>query len=114
MIAADPRFLRGVDLFNAGEYFDASEEFEELFFEAVRDEVEFVRIFLQVSVGMVHAERRQWRAGVERLEEGVKAIDRTANQRGYDLARLRSATLQAIEQLRSGRRADPYTILRVD
>lgn len=75
-------------MLEAHDYFEASEEFEELFFEAVRDEVEFARVFLQLSVGGVHLERGQVRAAVQRLEEAVRAIARVTNDRGYDLARM--------------------------
>jgi hypothetical protein len=37
-ITADPRFIRGVALFNAGDDLEASDLFEDLFFEGVRDE----------------------------------------------------------------------------
>ena len=42
-ITADPRFVRGVSLFNDGEYLEASDLFEDLFFEGVRDEPDFLR-----------------------------------------------------------------------
>lgn len=87
-IEHDPRFSRAIEQFNAGDFEDASEGFEELFFEAVRGEVDFVRVFLQVSVGIHHVERGQLRAAVERLEEGVRVIERVDDARGYDLATL--------------------------
>lgn len=72
MITDDPRFVRGIELFNSGDYFEASEEFEDLYFEGVRDEPEFVRIFLQFSVGIFHAQTQQRRPAIERIEEGLK------------------------------------------
>ena len=104
VIHTDARFLRGVELFNQHEFFDASEEFEELFFEAIRDEVEFVRVFLQVSVGLFHTQMKQWRPGVERLQEGVLAIDRVVDDRGYDLAALRGDAERAIAAARQKER----------
>ena len=88
-IGDDPRFLKGVRALNAHDYFDASEEFEDLFFEAVLGEVEFARVFLQVAVGAHHLERGQRQAAVDRLAEGLKAIDVVTNDRGWDLVRLR-------------------------
>lgn len=87
-IEDDPRFLRGVALFNEGEFLDASEEFEDLFFEAVRDEVDFVRVFLQASTGIHHVERGQLRAAIERIEEGLKVIPAVRDPRGWHLAKL--------------------------
>jgi len=98
----DPRFLRGVDLFKAREFFEASEEFEDLFFEAVRDEVPFVRVFLQGSIGALHAERGQRRAAIERLHEGILAIAAVTNDRGYDLAALQKEVEAMISALRAG------------
>jgi hypothetical protein len=40
-LTEDPRFLRGIALFNDGDYLEASDCFEELFFEGVRDEPDF-------------------------------------------------------------------------
>src|SRR2546428_8926016 len=76
-IAADPRFVRGVSLFNDGEYLEASDLFEDLFFEGVRDEPDFVRIFLQFSVGIHHAQTGQWRPAVARIEEGLRLVGPT-------------------------------------
>jgi predicted metal-dependent hydrolase len=102
-IHLDPRFAAGVDEFNRGEYADASDVFEDLFFEAAGDELEFARTFLQLSVGFLHAEQRQRRPAVERLEEGVRAIDRVKDDRGMDLVTLRREVVGAIEAIREGR-----------
>jgi predicted metal-dependent hydrolase len=96
----DPRFLAAVAQFNAGEFYEAGDLFEELFFEAVRDEVELVRAFLQVSVGAYHADTGQRRPAVERLEEALLAIDRVTNDRGYDLVRLRHDIKILMRQIR--------------
>ena len=99
----DPRFLDAVAQFNAGEFYQAGDAFEELFFEAVRDEVEFVRVMLQVSVGAYHADTAQRRPAIERLEEALLAIDRVTNDRGYDLVRLRGDVTVLIREIRAGR-----------
>src|SRR5260221_14719389 len=87
-IGDDPGFLKGIQAVNAHDYYDASEEFEDLFFEAVLGEVAFGRVFLQVAVGAHHLERGQRQAAVDRLAEGLKAIDVGTNDRGGDLLRL--------------------------
>src|SRR5688500_19783256 len=66
----DPRFAAARAHFDAGDWLEASDLFEELYFEAVRDEVPLVRLLLQISTGMHHIARGQRRAAVERLEEG--------------------------------------------
>ena len=87
-ITADPRFIRGVSLFNDGECLEASDLFEDLFFEGVRDEPDFVRIFLQFSVGIHHAQTGQWRPAVERIEEGLRLIESNGDDHGIDLLAL--------------------------
>ena len=98
----DPRFIHGIERFNAQEFDEAGDAFEELFFEAIVGELEFVRLFLQLSTGCLHAERRQPRAAIERLQEGVLALDRVTDHRGYDLTALRADTIRLINQLRTG------------
>jgi predicted metal-dependent hydrolase len=88
-LGEDPRFAAAIELFNRGEFFDASEGFEDLFFEAMREEVAVARAMLQVSVGCVHAERGQRRAAMERLEEALIAIDAITEDHGIDVAALR-------------------------
>jgi predicted metal-dependent hydrolase len=102
-IHLDPRFAAAVEEFNRGEYADASDLFEDLFFEAAGDELEFARTFLQLSVGFLHADQGQRRPAVARLEEGIRAIDRVKNNRGVHLVELRREVVDAIEVMRQGR-----------
>src|SRR6185436_9945168 len=53
----DPRFSEALRFFRDGDWLEASDLFEELFFEAVRDEVPLVRVLLQISTGMHHLSR---------------------------------------------------------
>ena len=105
-IESDPRFLAAIEQLNAGEFFEASEGFEDLFFEAVRDEVPFARVFLQVSVGLFHAECRQRRPAIERLEEGLRAIQEVKNDRGYDLGGLAREVGNVVNALKRGEKFD--------
>jgi hypothetical protein len=96
----DQRFIRGVTLFNEGEYLEASDCFEELFFEGVRDEPDLIRIFLQFSVGIHHAEFGQWRPAVERIEEGLLLVATNQNDRGIDLAKLADGMKGGVRSVR--------------
>ncbi|HEV7573306.1 MAG TPA: DUF309 domain-containing protein [Thermoanaerobaculia bacterium] len=96
----DPRFLLGIALFNDGDYLEASDCFEELFFEGVRDEPDFIRIFLQFSVGIFHAQTGQWRPAVERIEEGLRLVAANENDRGFDLVALAARMRTGAEALR--------------
>jgi predicted metal-dependent hydrolase len=99
----DPRFLRGIALFNDGDYLEASDCFEELFFEGIRDEPDFIRIFLQFSVGIFHAQTGQWRPAVERIEEGLRLAAANENDRGVDLVALSAAMKVGAMALREKR-----------
>jgi hypothetical protein len=101
----DPRFLRGIALFNDGDYLEASDCFEELFFEGIRDEPDFIRIFLQFSVGIFHAQTGQWRPAVERIEEGLRLAAANPNDRGFDLGALSASMAAAMKALRQKRAA---------
>ena len=90
MMPDEPRLAAAIAHFNAGDYDLAADGFEELFFEAIRDEVDFIRALMQVATGIHHVERNQFRAAIERLQEGIRAIDTITNDRGYDFARLRA------------------------
>ena len=102
-IGDDPRFLTGVKALNAHDYFDASEEFEDLFFEAVLGEVAFARVFLQVAVGAHHLERGQRQAAADRLAEGLKAIPQVMDDRGWDLVRLGEDVRRLIDAVLAGK-----------
>ncbi len=101
-IGDDPRFHAALRAFDAEEFEEAADAFEELFFEAVRDEVPLVRALLQVSTGMHHVARGQRRAAVERLEEGLRVIETVTNARGVDLDALRRQVREAITNVRRG------------
>ena len=96
----DPRFAEALAHFARGDWLEASDLFEELFFEAVRDEVPLVRALLQISTGMHHIGRGQRRAAWERLEEGLRVIETVTNPRGVDLEALREQARRAIAALR--------------
>lgn len=95
----DPRLETAIAHFNARDFDLAADAFEELFFEAIRDEVEFIRALMQVATGIHHVERNQFRAAIERLEEGIRAIDAVTNDRGYDLTRLRAAVVGLLPKI---------------
>lgn len=92
----DPRFATAMAHFHEGDWLEASDLFEELFFEAVRDEVPLVRVLLQISTGMHHISRGQRRAAGERLQEGLRVIAEVTNARGVDLDRVRAVAESAL------------------
>ena len=68
----------GIDLFNAGRYFEAHEAWEEVWLEAPRALRAFYQGLIQVAAGFVHLTRNEY-AGTERLlEEGVAKLEKYA------------------------------------
>ena len=69
----------GIDLFNAGRYFEAHEAWEEVWLEAPRALRAFYQGLIQVAAGFVHLTRNEY-AGTERLlEEGVAKLEKYAS-----------------------------------
>jgi hypothetical protein len=92
----DPRFAAALRHLDEGDWLEASDLFEELFFEAVRNEVPLVRFLLQISTGMHHPSRGQRRAAAERLEEGLRVMGEVGDARGVDLERVATVARQAL------------------
>src|ERR1700741_2711453 len=86
----DPRFHEALRHFDAGDWLEASDLCEELYCEAVRDELPLVRVLLQISTGMHHIARGQHRAARERLDEGLRVMSEITNARGVDREKLRA------------------------
>ena len=53
----DPRWTRGVDLFNRGEFFEAHEVVEDLWNETTGPDGEFLKGFIQAAVALEHHRR---------------------------------------------------------
>jgi predicted metal-dependent hydrolase len=98
-VGEDARLDAALAHFNAADFDLAADALEELFFEAVRDEVPFVRALMQIATAMHHVERNQTRAAVERLQEGIRAIDEVTNARGVDFAALRAECVGLVPRI---------------
>ncbi len=73
--AARDRLRRGVELFNAGEFFECHEVLEEIWTPARDPERGFLQALIHFAVGFYHHQRDN-RAGAERqLRKGLHKID---------------------------------------
>ncbi|HEY0140865.1 MAG TPA: DUF309 domain-containing protein [Thermoanaerobaculia bacterium] len=95
-LKGDPRLAEGLRLLEAGDWLEASDVFEELYFEAVRDEVPLVRVLLQLATGLHHRSMGQRRPARERLEEAARAMGEVTNGHGVDLEWLRERISAAL------------------
>ena len=66
----------------------------------MRDEPDFLRIFLQFSVGIYHVQTGQLRPAVERIEEGLLLVGSNRDDHGVDLHALANAMRAGVRNLR--------------
>jgi hypothetical protein len=79
----------GIDLYNAGHYWNAHEAWEEVWLESERGVRNFYQGLIQVSAAFVHVTRNRYPGGVKLLEEGIAKLERyPAAYMGIDLASL--------------------------
>lgn len=69
--AADPRFRRGVELFNAGEYFDAHEVWEHLWRECNETDRRFVQSLIHAAVALYQLGRANVTAASTQFARGA-------------------------------------------
>jgi hypothetical protein len=87
--ATDPRFARGVLLFNAGRHFDAHEEWELVWRECPTSDRRFVHSLIHAAVALYQWGRGNLTAARTQLARGVaKAADFPPVFLGVDAARL--------------------------
>ncbi|MCU0702613.1 MAG: DUF309 domain-containing protein [Fimbriiglobus sp.] len=87
--AADPHFRRGIELFNAGRYFDAHEEWEHVWRSCPAPERRFVHSLIHAAVALYQWRRGHFAAARTQLARGMaKAADYPPAFLGLDAARL--------------------------
>ncbi len=68
----DARYLEGIRLFNAGEFFDAHEVWEELWHESLGPERRFIQGLIHATVCAYHAYRGNLRGAARLFASGQK------------------------------------------
>ncbi len=87
--AADPRFARGVELFNAGRHFDAHEEWEHLWRECDQSDRRFVQSLIHAAVALYQWDRGNAPAARTQFARGTaKAAEFPPFHLGVDSVRL--------------------------
>ena len=90
----------GVDLYNAGHYWNAHEAWEEVWLESERGLRNFYQGLIQVSAAFVHVTRNRYPGGVKLLGAGIEKLERYRGDfMGLDLASLIVGTRAARESL---------------
>ena len=101
MDAPDPRWIKGVELFNREEFFEAHEVVEDLWNETDEPHREFLKGFIQAAVALEHHRRGNHRGFLavgetatrylRRADPAAGGLDVTALVRGMDEFRERDA-----------------------
>lgn len=66
----------GIDLYNAGHFWNAHEAWEEVWLESERGLRNFYQGLIQVSAAFVHVTRNRYPGGVKLLGEGIAKLER--------------------------------------
>jgi predicted metal-dependent hydrolase/CheY-like chemotaxis protein len=95
-----PLAIRGIELFNAGEYFEAHEELEHAWVQEAGPARELYRGILQVAVAYLQITRRNYRGALKMFLRLRQWLDPLPDQcQGVDVAQLRTDALRAREHL---------------
>jgi hypothetical protein len=79
-LSADELLQLGIDLYNAGHYWNAHEAWEEVWLESERGLRGFYQGLIQVSAAFVHVTRNRYPGGVKLLAEGIAKLERYPSQ----------------------------------
>jgi len=90
----------GIDLYNAGHYWNAHEAWEEVWLESERGVRGFYQGMIQISAAFVHVTRNRYPGGVKLLGEGIEKLEKyPASFMGVELAPLVEGARKARERL---------------
>ena len=90
----------GIDLYNAGHYWNAHVAWEEVWLESERGLRGFYQGLIQVSAAFVHVTRNRYPGGVKLLAEGIEKLEKyPASFMGVELGPLVEGARRARETL---------------
>ena len=100
LIRLDPRFQRGVELFNGAAWYEAHDVLEDLWHETADPDRRVLQGLIQIAVAHVHLERENRKGATILLGEGLGRLSGTGlPDFGLDLALLRQRVSQRLEAL---------------
>lgn len=93
-------FLRGVEQFNAGRFFDAHESWEEVWLAAAEPERTYLQGLIQIAAAFHHYRRGNLEGARSLLQNGLKKLSGGPQPfRGIHLEKLREAAAQWVDAL---------------
>ena len=104
-------FQRGLTLFNAGEYFDAHEVWEDVWRAAPVEEKRFFQGLIQVAVALHHHSRGNLEGARSLLNRALRNLSHYPDSfAGVNLAAVRAAIAQCQQALSAGAPLPPFRI----
>jgi predicted metal-dependent hydrolase len=99
-LSSDELLQLGIDLYNAGHYWNAHEAWEEVWLESERGMRGFYQGLIQVTAAFVHITRNRYPGGVKLLGEGIEKLEKYPSSfMGVELAPLVTEAMAAREKL---------------
>jgi len=106
-LAADPRLLEAVELFNLGDWYGSHDGFEALWHETLEPERTVLQAILQIAVAHLHRERGNLRGATVLLGEGLGRLSSCGDGAlGFDLGQLRSNSARFLAALQQQQALD--------
>lgn len=91
----DPRFQKACDHFNQGEYFEAHEEWEDLWNEAHGARHAFLQCLIQVAVALHHGRNGNWNGARKLCASALGYLEKgAADSEPVDMEALRAFILE--------------------
>ena len=102
-VRLDPRFERGVELFNAAAWYEAHDVLEELWHETADPDRRVLQGLIQVAVAHVHLERNNSKGATILLGEGLGRLNEIdCPDFGLDLQQFRASVIRRLSVLQQG------------
>lgn len=102
MIFQDARFLKGCELFDGAEFFEAHEEWEDLWHELHGPEHALVQGLIQVSVAMHHASNENWNGAKKLCSSAIQYLEKGKSAGGpVNLEELKDLVLDLVNAVNS-------------
>ena len=103
---------RGIELFNAREFYECHEVLEDLWRPTQGVERLFLQAVIHLAVGFYHHQRVNQRGAELQLRKGLKKLAGYLPVfQGIDTAKLYRDGLAALETVMAGRRIEPFPLL---
>ncbi len=111
----DRLFRKGLEAFNAGQFYEAHEHWEEVWLETPNPEKTFVQGLIQIAAAFHHHSRANRKGTQNLLAAGLAKIEAFPKvHREIDVEALRAAVRQWLEALNNGQNKETHEIPQIE